>query len=123
MMKYSLDHLCCVGVSMLISYAEGPGSIPGRVEFPGWGFSGFFLNRKTNVRKFGPQHPWKSPASFITEIIFITDQSYIYSRHLVHNNRTSLNNSTQAFGFQPKINSRYDQDVKASINNREEKKN
>ena len=38
------------------SQAAGPGSIPGRVNFLFDVFSGFSLNRLTNVRKFGPHH-------------------------------------------------------------------
>ena len=44
------DHLCGRGVTSL-THLAGPGSIPGRISFPGWVFPGFFLNCKTNVRK------------------------------------------------------------------------
>ena len=40
-----------IGGSMRACHAAGPGSIPGRDKFPGWGFSGFFLACKTNVWK------------------------------------------------------------------------
>ena len=36
------------------SYAAGPGSIPGPVNFLVEVFPGFSLNRKTNATKFGP---------------------------------------------------------------------
>ena len=39
--------------NIFISQAAGPGSIPGRVTFLVEFFSGFSLNLKTNVRKFG----------------------------------------------------------------------
>ena len=45
-------HRCGASGSMRACHAEGPGSIPNRDRFPGWGFfSGFFLTCKTNVRK------------------------------------------------------------------------
>ena len=37
--------------------AAGPGSIPGRDKFPVWGFSGFFLTYKKNIRFFTPTVP------------------------------------------------------------------
>ena len=43
---------CGLGSSMRACHAAGPGSIPGRDKFPGWGFfSCFFLTCKTNVGK------------------------------------------------------------------------
>ena len=44
-------HSCGASGSMRACHAAGPGSIPGRDKFPGWGFSGFFLTCKTNIRK------------------------------------------------------------------------
>ena len=35
-------HRCGASGSMRACHAEGPGSIPGRDKFPGWGFSGVF---------------------------------------------------------------------------------
>ena len=35
-------HRCGTGVSMRACHAAGPGSIPGRDKFPGWGFFGAF---------------------------------------------------------------------------------
>ena len=40
--------------NIVASHAAGPGSIPGRVNLLVKDFSGGFLNRKTNVKKFGP---------------------------------------------------------------------
>ena len=40
--------------NVVASYPADSGSIPGRVNFLVEVFSGFSLNRKTNVRKFGP---------------------------------------------------------------------
>ena len=49
---YTLVHRCGTGGSMRACHAAGPGSIPGRDKFPGWGFFVvFFLTCKTNVRK------------------------------------------------------------------------
>ena len=49
-LKYTV-HRCGASGSMRACHAAGPGSIPGRDRFPGWGFFGFFLTCKTNVRK------------------------------------------------------------------------
>ena len=42
--------------SIVATRLEGLSSIPCRVNFPGWGFSGVFLNCKTNIGKLRP-HP------------------------------------------------------------------
>ena len=42
---------CGTGCSMRACHAAGPGSVPGRDKFSGWGFLGFFLTCKTNARK------------------------------------------------------------------------
>ena len=51
-MKNDRVHRCGASGSMRACHAAGPGSIPGRDKFPGWGFfSWFFLTCKTNVGK------------------------------------------------------------------------
>ena len=47
--------------NIVSSHAAGPGFIPGRVNSLVVVFAGFSLNRKTNVRNFGP---YSSPLSF-----------------------------------------------------------
>ena len=44
-----LVHRCGAGGSMRVCHASGPGSIPGRNKFPGWGFFRVFLTYKTNI--------------------------------------------------------------------------
>ena len=39
------------GGGMRDCHTPGPSSILGRDKFPGWGFSGFSLTYKTNIRK------------------------------------------------------------------------
>ena len=46
----SAVHRCGESGSMRACHAVGPGSIPGRDRFPGWGFFGVFLTCKTNLR-------------------------------------------------------------------------
>ena len=52
-------HRCGSSGSMRACRSAGPGSIPDRDKFPGWGFfSGFFLTCKTNVQEaLGPKVP------------------------------------------------------------------
>ena len=47
-------HRCGPGGSMRACHAAGPGSIPGRDKFPGWGFFGVFPHCKTNIGKLRP---------------------------------------------------------------------
>ena len=65
-------HRCGTGGSMRACRAAGPGSIPGRDKFPGWGFRGFSSPVRQMSGSFRPQGPRISfghhnhPLSFIT---------------------------------------------------------
>ena len=51
-------HHCEPGGSMRACHAAGPGSIPGRDKFPGWGFYGDFPHLYDKCREaLGPQGP------------------------------------------------------------------
>ena len=66
-------HRCGASGSVRACPAAGPGSIPGRDKFPGWGFFGIFPHLYDKCREaLGPQGPQISfghhyhPYSFIT---------------------------------------------------------
>ena len=51
-------HRCGTGGGMLACYAAGPGSIPGRDKFPGWGFFGVFPRLSDKCQEaLGPKVP------------------------------------------------------------------
>ena len=62
-------HRCGPGGSMRACHAAGPGSIPGRDNFPGWGFFGFFSPLRQMSGSFRtPRSPniiWPSLSSSI----------------------------------------------------------
>ena len=67
-------HRCGPGGSMRACHAAGPGSIPGRDMFPGWGFSGVFPHLYDKCREaLGPQGPRISFGHHDHQSPFITD--------------------------------------------------
>ena len=51
-------HRCGAGGSLRACHAAGPGSIPGRDKFAGWGFLGVFLHVQGKCQEvLGPQGP------------------------------------------------------------------
>ena len=63
-------HRCGTGGSMRVCHAAGPGSIPCRDRFPGWGFFGFFCSP---VRQMSENfRPTKVPEYHLAAIIIIS---------------------------------------------------
>ena len=55
---YNLVHRCGASASMRACHAAGRGSIPGRDNFPGWGFFGVFPHQSDKCQEtLGPQGP------------------------------------------------------------------
>ena len=65
--SFCMDHYSSIDASL----AENSGSIPGRVNFLVDIFPGFSLNRKTNIRKFGPHSsPVITWPSYVIQTIY-----------------------------------------------------
>ena len=61
--------------NIVTSHAKGSGSIPGQISFLVEVFSGAFLNRKTNIRKFGPH---SSPVIICPSYVIQNHVSLVY---------------------------------------------
>ena len=69
--------ICGASGSMRACHAAGPGSIPGRDRFPGWGFFGFFSSsvRQMSGNFRSPRSPtiiWPSYLSFQISLVGMT---------------------------------------------------